>query len=292
MAHLRVHRCQVRLVALGSPGQPARPNLSLNASSRPRVADTTSTWAVGPVFFDPVVCREAVLCAPRACSRPSQVRNRSAPVGISLRAQPLQDLRRRKVIGEGQFGKVLRCELSCDNDGEQQPWPSTAQTVAVKVFKNASTETHAYCGRELAMMAGCHHAHVTKVRPCMHPCHKQRDPGTVHAPRSSTRGSSTRPSILQVFGICIMEDECPGIVTEYLPGTLLSLLERHAKEASECVPAAPSSTVPYPIICKVGRQITETLHFLHAQKVCLLQRASHSPSQPAPFGLSCKRGHS
>ena len=77
----------------------------------------------------------------------------------------LQDLRRRKIIGEGQFGKVLRCELNCTASSELPTSPGTAPTVvAVKVFKNASLETHAYCGRELAMMAACEHAHVTKAR--------------------------------------------------------------------------------------------------------------------------------
>ena len=66
-----------------------------------------------------------------------------------------------------------------------------------------------------------------------------------------------------------MEDDSPGIVTEYLPGTLLALLEQHATQppASSADRAAIASVVPYPLVCKVGRQLAETLQFLHRRDV-------------------------
>jgi serine/threonine protein kinase len=74
----------------------------------------------------------------------------------------------------------------------------------------------------------------------------------------------------QVYGLCIMEDGCPGIVTEYLPGTLLSIIEQCSRNPGMIASHdGPGSAVPYPLICSVGRQLVETLQFLHKQKVRL-----------------------
>jgi hypothetical protein len=75
----------------------------------------------------------------------------------------------------------------------------------------------------------------------------------------------------QVYGLCIMEDGCPGIVTEYLPGSLLNLIEQCPRDPSLIASRkGPGSAVPYPVICSVGLQLVETLQFLHKQQVCLL----------------------
>jgi hypothetical protein len=72
-----------------------------------------------------------------------------------------QDFDSRQLIGEGQFGRVMKCTHTYhDGPGDSCPQKTT---VAIKVFKNSTAETHAYCGRELAMMSVCQHTCITKV---------------------------------------------------------------------------------------------------------------------------------
>jgi serine/threonine protein kinase len=73
----------------------------------------------------------------------------------------MQELHSRQVIGEGQHGKVIKCiHRPCSSAGHGD---ETSSTVAVKVFKTSTLDTHIYCGRELAMMASCQHHSITKV---------------------------------------------------------------------------------------------------------------------------------
>ena len=38
---------------------------------------------------------------------------------------------------------------------------------------------------------------------------------------------------MQVFGLCILENGCPGIVTEYLPMTLLEWIEARSSQKAD-----------------------------------------------------------
>ena len=81
-------------------------------------------------------------------------------------------------------------------------------------------------------------------------------------------------SRLQTLGLTIMENGSPGIVTEYLPGTLLDLLEGHARQR-RLSNNRSNSVVPYDTICDIGRQLISVLSYLHDRNVRFLPANLH-----------------
>lgn len=70
---------------------------------------------------------------------------------------------------------------------------------------------------------------------------------------------------MQVYGLCILENGCPGIVTEYVPSTLLEWMEGKAQGPAD---GAAKPGMDYSLLCAIGKQIIEALAFLHGQRVC------------------------
>jgi serine/threonine protein kinase len=81
--------------------------------------------------------------------------------------------------------------------------------------------------------------------------------------------SCSQRKLVQVFGLVVMEDGCPGIVMEYLASTLLSLLDNSCKVHHSVAPAH-RSVIPYDTLRFIGFQIFSVLAHLHEQNVRLL----------------------
>ena len=188
-----------------------------------------------------------------------------------------QDFSIRRTVGEGQHGRVLQC---VHNAAPETDGPSASKVVAIKLFRDATTESHYYCGRELELMALGSHRNVVQVRAASMRQSRTsvNDTHRRAAPKKYFRSFRSKNTLAHVdaqgFGLVII-DGCPGIVMECLSESLLDLLEREAGKHACRV----GSVLPYATLCTIGSQLIDVLAFLHGHNV--------RPHMPAANCASC-----
>lgn len=72
---------------------------------------------------------------------------------------------------------------------------------------------------------------------------------------------------MQVYALVIMDSGRPAFVTEFLPLSLLDLLEMHSSAQQESADAATHSLIPYSFLCAIGQQLLQALLHLHGRHV-------------------------